>query len=287
MPKLESNVILYLVFLVTISSLFLFTVSPELSTREASLWNLLLAGTVGSTILIFATRKKKEVGEYFDVPNQQKLFSRLSVGFVWGVLLIVTIGFLMSGISALNNLMGSITFAELGSIGNESVLFATLIQPITETFLVITAMIIISLILRSKKVPYPVITSIVIVSLVFAAFHFAVRGKEAYEYSIGGFISFVSDTKGIGTSAYVGAIPQLVMGFFFLGLAVVYKDFIIPMSAHIVNNTLALFFAPTSVLPDKSLLIIVAFVIAVIFLAAFVKTRLVEISDVNLSNLTA
>jgi hypothetical protein len=112
------------------------------------------------------------------------------------------------------------------------------------------------------------VIAFLLITLVFSFLHYNSRGKEQFEYSIGGLLNFSLNTSGFGSSTYVGALPQLILGSIWLISALVYKNFIVPMVAHIAQNTFALY----TILGLNSVLVFIFLILGLLLIFGILRT---------------
>lgn len=280
------NLFPYILAFFGVAVLFFYTVSPLELSKIASLWNLLVFGTIGTTILFFSySNKVKEFFYFFDVFSAKDFLNKFAVGIVWGVIGLFLVSSLVSGAKMLTTMFGSIPSSVLASVTTESALFVLIVQPLSETFLIVTVMLLIATLLKKKMGWNAWFTAIVFTGLLFSLFHFATYGKDFYAYSLNGFLRYLFDLSAYGTVNYHGGFTLMVLGMFWLTLAVLYEDFVVPMAAHIVNNLYVLFF--TAGLPPsvQSLVMTVAIVLVLVLVFNVFFTKLSAFDDLKLKNL--
>jgi len=281
--KLLNSVFVQLMILLGILMLFLNTVSPFETTKIASQWNLNLLGVLGAVILFTFTEKKEVFDDFFRVKNYKEFFARFASGILWGVVTVVVLAVTVQGFAYLTNLFGSIPATTLASLTKEGAIFVVFVQPLTETILIIAGALFLYSILKDQ-IPAAMPIAIVSISLLFAAFHFAVEGKDYYEYSLAGFINFIGDVKGYGSVDYHGGFPFVVLGVFWLALAIIYKSFVEPFAAHLTYNFTVLYLNTTA--PEvQEFLGIVAVALVLILIFAIYFTKLEKFNDYKLSRL--
>lgn len=280
---LLNNIFLQLVILLGLAMLFLNTVSPFESTKIASQWNLNLVGVLGAVILFAFTEKKEVFDDFFRVHDYREFFSRIASGVLWGILTIVFLLISVGSFAFLVNLFGSIPATTLASLSQEGAFFVVFVQPLTETILILAGTLFLYSLLKNN-IPFAMPVAIVCIAMLFAAFHFAVEGKDYYEYSIKGFINFIGDVKGYGQQGYHGGFPFLMLGLFWISLAIIYKSFVEPFAAHMTYNLMVLLFSS----PTKEvvgLLNAIALALFLIFVFALYFTKLKVFGEYKIERL--
>ncbi|MHA1685170.1 MAG: CPBP family glutamic-type intramembrane protease [Candidatus Heimdallarchaeaceae archaeon] len=265
------NFFLPILAFVGISLLFIFSTSTLEASKMVAQWNFNLYAVIGAVILFYLNREKSLFKEYFSATSLREVTDRFAVGIVWGAIGLFTINYVLRGIVTfhdlvLTNLFGSVPPTFLASITREGAVFTVLIQPFSETLLIGAAILLLFSFLKRAKVPYPMFSALAIVALMFSSFHFVSQGKLAYEQSLIGYLNYLGDIEGYGkdgkypseypdgvcpegtkvdpltrTCKYTGGLPLLLLGLFWGGLFIVYKNFLEPAGAHTFNNFIALF----------------------------------------------
>lgn len=282
--KILNNIFLQLVIFLGILMLFLNTVSPFETTKIASQWNINLIGVLGAAVLFTFTEKKEIFDDFFHLKDYREFFSRFASGIIWGILTIVFLAVTVRGFSYLTNLFGSIPASTLASLTNEGALFVVFVQPLTETILIISGLLFVYGRIKNS-IPFAMPIAIVSIAMLFAAFHFAVEGKDYYEYSLAGFINFIGDVKGYGQEGYHGGFPYLMLGIFWLALAVIYKNFVEPFAAHLTYNYFVLLITTTT--PGvKELLYVLGIALFLIVAFSYYFTRMRMLENYKISRLT-
>ncbi|MHA1835255.1 MAG: hypothetical protein ACTSV7_14870 [Candidatus Baldrarchaeia archaeon] len=239
--KILDNIFVQIVIFLGLAMLFLNTVSPFETTKIASQWNLNLLGVLGAVVLFTFTEKKEVFDDFFRLKDYREFFSRFASGLLWGIVTIVFLALTVKSFAYLTNIFGSIPATTLASLSKEGAIFVVLVQPLTETILLVAGVLFLFSVLRNN-IPFAMPIAIVSIALLFAAFHFAVEGKNYYEYSFSGFLNFIGDVKGYGREDYHGGFPFVMLGIFWISLAIIYKSFVEPFAAHLTYNFLVLFF---------------------------------------------
>lgn len=273
-----------IIFFLALALIFMFTVSPSLITQKFANWNLLVVGSLASIVATFTLLpKKSELSKYFSSPSLEHATNYLSIGFIFGGIMIFTISFILRGITSIYTLLGSVNAADLAGAKFEDSIFFVLLQPVTETIIITTLLLITIYVLRNR-VPYPKIWAIGLVILFFGAMHFASQGSGAYEYSSTGFINFLTDAKNLGLPNYTGALPMLLMGAFFATLILAYSDWLVGVGMHIVNNFAVLLISGTQDPTVISFLVAVGLFMGVIFIFAIYSDQLKELGEFSVRN---
>ena len=280
MAKVLYQPIKYIIFFLAFALLFVYTITPGSAIQDMSLWNLLLLGTIGSVVLVASTNK--QAVEWFRLKSTSQFFSHFTIGIILGVVVTFAVSYLITGLSMLYNVLGAIPYSTLASMGTGDFLFTVIIQPMTETLLIVSGVLFLAAALKKYKIPQHKVIAIILIMVVFAAFHFTTRGAQYYDSSLTGFINFIGDTEGWGTAAYHGAFPQFLLGIFWAILALGYQSYIVPFAAHLANNLLAVMFAIQAVAAGNEVMIFAnAIALAAIVIVAVVvyKTQLKGLNE--------
>jgi len=282
--QVTRNVFVQILIFLGVAMLFLNTVSPFETTKIATQWNLNLIGVLGSVVLFAFTKKKEIFDDFFTVKNYREFFTRFASGILWGIVTLILLAMAVKSFNFLINLFGSIPATTLASLSQEGAFFVVFVQPLTETVLLIAATLFLYNVFSSFKIPQPMATAIFAVAMLFAGFHFATVGKEYYEYSLAGFINFIGDTKNIESPDYHGGFPFIILGVFWLILAIIYKNFVEPFAAHLTYNYLVLLLnSNTIAIRDFLTLVGLSLIIIVVF--AYYFTHLEKFGDFKLARL--
>jgi len=267
---------------------FLALVTPFEGTKFSSLWNLGIFGSIAVLVILLSLKKKRVFDDFFSLKDGKEFNSRFAVGVIYGVIGVFATSMLFSGIAYLNQLTTSMSLQELGTVLNsENVLFVDLIQPLSETFWAMSAILFIYVLLKDH-LRIKVATMLVAASIVFVMFawiHFSVQGAAYYEYSPSGFIEFVTDTQGIGTEEYHGGFVFIPYAVWWFGLAIVYKKWVEAFSSHLTHNIIITSLASqlTQDAAQTNFYIAVAVFLFVVF--AIYQTKLYTANKIKLANI--
>lgn len=263
----------FLIFYLALFLIFFFTVGQDIEFQRVVDWNLLMIGSIGVFAIVLA--KEKSIERVFDVYSGKEVLQQMTTGVLWGGLSIIIILLLGAGVNLMYNLLGTVNLDVVRFITSPfSVLGIALIQPITETLMVIVAVLFTSKAMQGMRIPFHPIIAVLLVSLLFSGMHFAIAMHEAglsgfdfpFEFSLSGFAEFIFNVSAIGTAEYVGGFPQLIMGIVWGLIALLYESFIIPIMAHLVYNSVVLYASMRvvgSALDTLNLMILVLFLIIV------------------------
>ena len=213
---------------------FFFLNSPLTQVKENSQFILLVFGAVVSLVLL----TKKHI-DYFDTSSASTLVEKGSIGIVWGFLSMAIATFVIKSISAVYNLFGSVSAVSASAYGADLQFYTIWIYPIAETMILLGGVFALTDVLpkiRVWKINATIIAAFFAMMLIFGAFHFNDRGKDFFEFSANGLINFIGNTKDFGTNGYVGALPQVVLAGIWLISAYLYKNWLVPLFAHIASN---------------------------------------------------
>lgn len=230
-----------ILFILAFAMLFVFTTSDQSQIKESANWNLLAVGAFGSFILVATTNK--EFLPWFRIASSLEFLQDITIGLITGFLLAFAASYVVSGVHAVVNLSQTVTFASLAASTSSEIFFIGLIQPLTETMILVASILMISRFLARQKIPFSKVWAILIVAIAFTGLHFLILGKGNYEYSVDGFVRFIFDTSNYGTAGYTGALPILILAIGWGILAITYRSYVVAWFAHEANNLMALFFA--------------------------------------------
>lgn len=232
---------LLILFVLTFALIFVYTTVPNSSIKESANWNLLTLGALSGFVFLAITQKG--FIESFKIQSGAQFFSQMIMGLFLGIILSIFSSFIVATSGALINLTSSISFGSIVASTSSEIFFIGIIQPLSETILMVIGLYIVYNFLKESKLPFAKPIAILLVSLGFTALHFVVLGRGNYEYSVDGFLSFIFDMKNFGTTGYTGALPILVLSIGWSILAFGYQSYVIVWFAHMANNLMALYFA--------------------------------------------
>lgn len=216
----RNTISILMMFILSTILLFTFLSSPLENTKNASLFNLLLLGSLGS-LVFFEVRKSGTI--FFNIRDTQDLINDTAVGTIAGVVAIAVIVIALSAHSAVYNLFGTITAGSIQQLAIEDQLFIQFIQPITETILLVGLFRVMQEISKNNLVAFAV------TALSFTLFHFNALGKDNFAYSANGFISFLTSST--------GAFNSLILGLVLIASAIAFRSWIVAFIAHVIYNT--------------------------------------------------
>lgn len=290
MAKEQVSITTIFVTILAVMLLFFVVVAPNENTKIASQWNLLLFGTLGSTVITFSIKKKGLFKQYFEVGGLRKVAEHLAVGFLYGFPTLIFINAVVNTIQYLDNLTTSYNVLDLGTLTTTETIFTTLVQPFSESILMITLILVLYTLFKNyiKIVPFPLAVSVMIVFIIFASFHFTIQGSNFYPRSLSGFIEFLTDTTGLGTPNYHGGLVFIPMGLFWGVLGVVYRSFWVMAGAHVSYNALVtlLFVETLQNVSGFTVNLILLLLLIVMFAFGFGKAREV-LFDISTKTLTS
>lgn len=271
--------------ILSIALLFLFTVAPQENVKISSQWNLLLLGSIGSGALFLFAQKRTIFKDYFEAPTLKIALNEFAVGMLFGIVTLFFVSFAVKTIISLDNLTGSFLVTDIGTLSTAGIFFTALVQPFTESILMVMLMLTLFVLFRErlKIIPFPLATAIIITFILFSSLHFTSQHQRALElgqtffpFSFEGFFEFLTDTENFGkvdaagNPLYKGGLVFLPMGLFWALIAALYRSFWVMAGAHTLYNTLIIAFIVPSTSPALGLAKVLIVVFILIILAAFV-----------------
>ena len=228
----RTNISVMIFVALAIVLFFLYINNPFSEVQEMANSNLILIGAIGILVVGGST------GLFYDVNGRKDLVNDTAVGIILGFLGVFLISIMLAGFGVLS-LAGSISPASIASISSsDQIFFIALVYPFTETLILIGGGLFLYNILKSIKVlPFPKLFAGFGIMFLFAGFHFTALSAGQYEYSFSGFINFIGNTENFASSAF----PQMLMGLYWVMLGFGFRSWIVPATAHVVNNTVSLY----------------------------------------------
>lgn len=212
--------------LLAFALLFFYLNAPDPDTRTFALFNLLLLGGFGTYAIL-----GKGDSFFFEPKNGKDVVNDTAVGTIVGIVAIVVVIFGLGASGALHNLFGSVSPSETPTITSDVQLFIQVIQPLTETVLLLGIFNFVRKAVAgfSKQLANPI--ALLFSIFAFAVFHFIAYSAGNFPYNINGFVSFAISAN--------GALAQLILGLVLLAGAAACRSWLVPFVAHLVYNSYA------------------------------------------------
>jgi len=223
---------------------FLYINNPVPGIKEAAtMGHFFVTSMIAFLVITISTPALKSL----TVPSSREFFAESAVGMVFGLISASFISLFMAlvgsltgvglDVTGIRNLMGSIPALTVQRMGTTSLLIVSELQPFVETALLVGGTVVIADMLKPYLSGFKLhkIMGGLITAAFFGTFHFqsiAISGISTWEYSIPGFISFLTSVN--------GALPHFVMGIFWVLIFIIFDSFILIYQAHRVVNLISL-----------------------------------------------
>jgi hypothetical protein len=266
------------IFLILVLAMaFLIMNNPSTQIKEVANFNVVLAVAAGFAIFSGAF--------FFKIQDRKDFLGDAALGSIIGIVVFVVAGFIIGVLAQnLSNLLALFSSQTLAALYFTQIFFVAEIWPLTETIILVGGTLVVARFLPpmkiNKKVDLKYIVAIFIILLFFSAYHFNTYGRGFFEYSGTGFVQFIFNTQGLGqqacnadlgivTDCYAGALPQFILGGFWIVLALGFKSWVVAWRAHAIANKVVILRVAMSfgTVLDPTILILFVIEAAIIFIA--------------------
>ena len=218
-------------FLTSLLLVFLWINNPLGAIKEISQVGIFF---LVSAALFFIIALKVPALESLLVPNFRDFFAEFSVGMIFAlptiVLEVLTLGFSVGVV----NLIGNISPLTLLKLDPMSILVVTELMPLLESVILVGGTMVLYSFLK-EILPLAKIISGAAIAVLFGLFHFnvvALQTGSLWEYSFGGFLSFILSPQ--------GALPHVLVGGLWIFLFIIFDSFVLIYSVHRLTNLLSI-----------------------------------------------
>ena len=215
--------------------LFLSLNNPFAEIQGLAEFNLFMMASAGMLVILPSSKQT-----WYEIKDSKELINSYAVGLIIGVFGWFVINFMVQATSGVYNLLGTVSGQMLSAVDSTQLAFVAIIFPLTETIILVGGTLFLANFLKGR-IPFNKVVAGLAIILLFSGFHFNDRNDGQFEYSISGFVNFIGNVEGIGQPDYVGAFPQLLLGAFWVLMALSFKNWVVAWSAHSVSNLLSLF----------------------------------------------